>query len=236
MKKIFVIVPAAGSGSRFSNDKHESPKQYCQIFRQPIIYWTLKSLLKVSDVFKIVVAINPEDNYDFSSLNLPHTISIIKCGGTSRAQTVENAIFYINHNLSPDSQDLIMIHDAARCCIKAETINFLIKTYKTDKFAGAILAKPITDSVKSVSYDDTDLYIKQSTPRNGLYTAETPQIFKLDSLLQAIANKDTDTEYTDEASLFTSEHTIQIVENTTPNPKVTYMSDLLLAEFLLNKY
>lgn len=237
MKKIFAIIPAAGFGSRFNEDSFSLPKQYYPILNQPLIYWTIENLALTGSIAQIIIAINPDDNYDLSFLqSLYSNLLIVKCGGATRSKTVENTLFYICSNLSPKLTDLVLIHDAARCCIKAETINFLIKTYKTDKFAGAIVAKPITDSVKSVSYDDTDLYIKQSIPRNGLYAAETPQIFKLDSLLQAIANKDNDIEYTDEASLFTSENTIQIVENTTPNPKVTYMSDLLLAEFLLNTY
>jgi len=235
MKKVFAIVPAAGCGSRFNDINTLLPKQYYKIFNQPLIYWTLNSLALTNNIDHIILAIRPDDNYDLSFLQpLFPNLSVVKCGGITRAQTVENAFSYICQNFSPELTDLILVHDAARCCIKAETINFLIENYKDDKFAGAILAKPITDSVKSVSYSAPDLCIRQSVARNGLYVAETPQIFKLDSLLQAIANKDTTTEYTDEASLFKNENIIQIVENIRPNPKITYISDVSFAEFLLN--
>lgn len=232
MKKThFVIIPAAGSGSRFNANC--APKQYHILLDKPVIAWTIGIFTENPNISQIVVVVAPDDCYDYSKLiQENNNIIVIKNGGETRAESVKNGLDYIIENFEYSSEDLVLIHDAARCCLHRDSLSLLLQQYNPI-YAGAILAKPVTDSLKNTSQmENNDIVINSLVSRDNLYIAETPQIFKIPALANKITQKQ-GLAYTDEASLFTEPGTVQIIINVHPNPKVTYQYDIPYIELLI---
>lgn len=230
-KKNFVIIPAAGSGSRFNANC--SPKQYHILLDKPVIAWTIGIFTKNPNISQIVVVVAPDDGYDYSNLTQENNnITVIKNGGETRAESVKNGLDYIIENFEYSAEDLVLIHDAARCCLHPDSLQLLLQQYNPI-YAGAILAKPVTDSLKNTStLANKDIVINSLVSRDNLYIAETPQIFKISGLSNKI-NQQQGLTYTDEASLFIEPETVQIIINVHPNPKVTYQYDIPYIELLI---
>ena len=232
MSKVFAIIPNAGTGSRFSNT---TPKQYYPIIGKPVIEWTLQTIALHPHIDNTIVVTAAQDSYEYHSIQQKTpNLRIIKLGGETRAETVRKGLNYLMENFSTNSEDLIMIHDAARCCLHPTSINLLIEQFAIDKYLGAILAAPITDSIKYGSKNDLYVSIDHIVLRDNLYTAQTPQLFLLHSLKEKLINPNFSTDHTDEASLFNEPDQIQIIINHKPNPKLTSMTDLPYIEYLLN--
>lgn len=234
MSKIFAIIPTAGSGTRFK--AHSGAiKQYYSIANKPIIEWTLEAITSHKNIYCTIVVIAPEDDYDYEPLKKKLTnLIVIKQGGAYRAETVNNGITYLTNNLSWTENDIVIIHDAARCCIRTASIDLLISSYLNGDYDGAILATPISDSIKHAIAPN--LLIDKMINRENLYAAQTPQLFKITQLKKMLEQTENDYSFTDEASLFTPPYRIKIIINPLPNPKITYLNDIKYADFLLTGF
>lgn len=222
MAKYYVIIPCAGSGSRFAA---ALPKQYQPLLGKTVLAWTLAAFQQVALIEQIILVVNANDKYiDTCAINSAK-LKIIKAGGESRAQSVSNGL----RQISGQADDWVLVHDAARCCITASEIQHLIKVVG-DSCSGGILAQAATDTIK---YSQNQLHISTTLQRQHIFMAQTPQMFRLALLQQALAAAAGDV--TDEASAVEQLGVaVQLVAGSRQNIKLTYPEDIRLAEIILS--
>ena len=139
------LICAAGVGSRMGLG---FPKQYLRIAGVPIVVHTARALASVSRMSDIVIVVSPTDPYidDITPL-LPSQCRVIKCGGDTRAESVRNGL--LRSGFGPT--DWVLVHDAARPCVKASEVAHLIDSVTQDmSVAGGILAMPAVDTMRPV--------------------------------------------------------------------------------------
>ena len=224
------LVPAAGSGSRMAST---TPKQYLDLLGQPLIAHTLRALLGAARLAQVVVVISPEDewweSYDWPTL-LGESFTrllVLRVGGDSRAQSVLNGLAAL-----PASDAWVLVHDAARPCITSLQVDAMITQLEYDD-VGGILAVPVADTLKVAADEER---IAHTTPRAGLWQAQTPQMFRHQELLAALqaALPEHVADITDEASaLERLGKSPKLIMGSPWNLKVTYPQDLVLAGLLL---
>lgn len=221
-----VILPAAGSGSRFGADR---PKQYTLINGQSILQHTLALFAANPRIDRIIVAVSPDDTH-IDRLTLPPQALVSRSGGDSRARTVANTLTLLLQQGLISAHDTVLVHDAARCCLKQSTLNRLLDALP-DAPDGAILAIPVADTLKQ---QDDSGRIAATVSRNRLWQAQTPQGFQAALLQQALAACDLD-RITDEASALEQiGRRPLLVEGDSSNIKITRPDDAAFAACLLS--
>jgi 2-C-methyl-D-erythritol 4-phosphate cytidylyltransferase len=186
---------------------------------RPLVEWSVVAFRACQSVRSIVVACPPGHDHGLAGGDLE-----VVDGGATRAQSV-------SHALQAISTDLVAIHDAARPLVSAELIEAVIATLEADPgAAGAIAAKPVTDTIKQVA----DLGIEATVDRERLWAAQTPQVFRVETLREALAGAENAAASTDEAMLVEAAGGRVLIHPSSPeNLKVTTPLDLRLAELLL---
>ncbi len=227
MTRYFAVVPAAGVGKRMGADV---PKQYLPLAGKPVLQHALESLLRVKRLEKVVVALAPDDPYWHKLEIASHPKIVATVGGAERADSVLNGL----HALEGVAweEDFVLVHDAARPCLRPEDVERLIDTLADDPIGG-ILAIPSVDTLKQVEAGR----IRSTLERCRIWRALTPQMFRfallLDALKSALA---ADVAVTDEAQAVEwAGYAPKIVEGSVDNLKVTRPEDLSLAEFFLQR-
>jgi 2-C-methyl-D-erythritol 4-phosphate cytidylyltransferase len=224
MSEFHALVPAAGFGARMGI---ELPKQYLDLAGQPMIWHAVTTLCACPDIKTVSVVLAPDDEY-FARYDWSHCagkLAPLYCGGTTRAESVANGLLV--SELEPD--DWVLVHDAARPCLTQALLNKMIAELRDDP-VGGILAVPVADTLKRA---DTRQRIACTEPREGLWQAQTPQMFRAGLLAGALARCKT---VTDEASAIEAIGLQpKLVASDTGNFKVTYPQDIVLAALLLNK-
>lgn len=223
--KIWAVIPAAGSGSRFSKTEL---KQYQMIQGQTVLEHTVSRLNNLP-LSGYVLAISEDDSVA-KTLNLAQPDKAHFCvGGAERVHSVLNALTYLSQFASPD--DLVFVHDAARPCVTQDCLNDLVNTAIQEN-CSAILAIPVRDTLKMVEHENN---IEKTVSRDYLWQAQTPQISKLGILKHAIEKALQDgITITDEASaLEYVGETVKVVQGRSDNIKITYSDDLELAKLIL---
>ncbi|CAG0123418.1 2-C-methyl-D-erythritol 4-phosphate cytidylyltransferase [Rhodocyclaceae bacterium] len=224
MSDFYALVPAAGFGSRMGS---ELPKQYLPLAGQPMIYHSLATLCGSADIDTVFVVLAPDDahfhQYDWSRFG--DKLQPLYCGGATRAESVLNGL--MASELEPD--DWVLVHDAARPCLTQVQLARLIAELRDDE-VGGILAVPVADTLKRA---DGEQRIAHTENREGLWQAQTPQMFRTGLLLRALQ---TAPAVTDEASAIEALglHP-RLVASESTNFKVTYAQDVHLAELLLRQ-
>ena len=224
MTRHFAIVPAAGSGARFGA---EIPKQYLSLLGRPLIYHTLAALTACPDIDRVWVILAPDDNewdrHDWSPLG--PKLETVRCGGATRADSVGNGLQAAAMVASDD--DWILVHDAARPCISGEMLAALFAELADDP-VGGILAVPVADTLKRA---DAAQRVAATEPRDGLWQAQTPQMFRYGLLREALEKCRA---VTDEAGAIEALGLQpKLVRCDATNLKVTYPADLTLAAMIL---
>lgn len=222
MTRHVALVPAAGSGARFGA---ASPKQYLQLSGRPLMWYTLSTLCAVPALDEVALILSPGDEwFDDYVWDLPK-LTVHRVGGASRAHTVRNGIDVLQ--LAPD--DWLLVHDAARCCLSVAMVEKLL-TEVGDDAVGGLLALPVADTVKR---GDRDGRVAMTLPRQGMWLAQTPQMFRTGALTQALAGDLLDN-ITDEASAIERMGLKpRLIEGDASNFKVTWPRDLPLARAIL---
>ncbi|MGB4063228.1 MAG: 2-C-methyl-D-erythritol 4-phosphate cytidylyltransferase [Azonexus sp.] len=224
MPRHYAIVPAAGSGSRFGSEK---PKQYLDLLGRPLIFHTLKALTACPDIERVWVVLAPDDpwwpRYDWSELGAK--LETVRCGGATRAESVSNGLRAAAMVAADD--DWILVHDAARPCLSAAMLEALFAELADDP-VGGILAVPVADTIKRA---DAEQRVAATEPRDGLWQAQTPQMFRYGQLEKSLKNE---MAVTDEAGAIEAMGLKpKLVRGDTTNLKVTYPADLALAAMIL---
>ena len=224
MPRHFAIVPAAGSGSRFGAGR---PKQYLDLLGRPLIFHTLAALTAHPAIERVWVVLAPDDpwwpRYDWSELGAK--LETVRCGGATRAESVTNGLQAAAMVAADD--DWVLVHDAARPCISAAMLDALFADLAQDP-VGGILAVPVADTLKRA---DTEQRVAATEPRDGLWQAQTPQMFRYGLLGDALQKC---RDVTDEAGAVEALGLKpKLVRGDATNLKVTYPADLALAAMIL---
>ena len=149
MNKIVAIVPAAGSGKRFSD---EGPKQFLKISEKSILELSIRPLLDFSDCLGVCVVVPPEDQYHKSLDVIQNPKVFVVEGGSSRMKSVMNGIKFWEE--SDTSYDYILIHDAVRPCLRSSDVQEIINSLE-EEIDGIVLGIPCSDSIKEVSGENS---------------------------------------------------------------------------------
>jgi len=224
MPRYFAIVPAAGSGSRFGAEK---PKQYLSLLGRPLIHHTLAALVACPEIERVWVVLSPDDaewsRHDWSDLGAK--LETVRCGGATRADSVGNGLRAAAMVAAED--DWVLVHDAARPCLSADMLAALLRELADDP-VGGILAVPVADTLKRA---DAEQRVAATEPRDGLWQAQTPQMFRYGRLAEALENCRA---VTDEAGAIEAMGLKpKLVKGDSTNLKVTFPADLALAAMIL---
>lgn len=225
MNRFHALIPAAGSGARMGRDQ---PKQYLELNRVPLIAHALNALSREPRIERLVVVLSPDDGwwdgYDWSAWQ--GRLEVLRCGGGTRAETVLNGLEGIADGCAAD--DWVLVHDAARPCLPGAALSRLLDIAADDP-VGGLLAVPLADTLKRA---DAACRVELTMPRAGLWQAQTPQMFRHRTLIEAL--RAADGEITDEASAIERLGLRpRLVESDSRNLKVTYPQDLRLASLIL---
>ena len=224
MARHFAIVPAAGSGSRFGA---QTPKQYLPLLGLPLIHHSLAALCASPSIDRVWVVLAPEDDgwgrRDWSALG--PKLETLRAGGVTRAESVANGLRAAAMVAADD--DWILVHDAARPCLRAEDVARLVSVLGDDP-VGGLLAVPVADTLKRA---DGQGRVAATEPREGLWQAQTPQMFRYGLLRRALAAT---ASVTDEAGAVEAlGERPRLVVGEGSNLQVTYPADLAIAEAIL---
>ncbi|MCM2307402.1 MAG: 2-C-methyl-D-erythritol 4-phosphate cytidylyltransferase [Sulfuritalea sp.] len=227
------LVPAAGSGSRMGALSGRAlPKQYLPLAGQPMIRHALTTLCATPAIAHVFVVLAPDDAHwpAAAMATLGPKLHVLRCGGDTRAHSVANGLRAMAGVLGERmdiGNDWVLVHDAARPCLTVAMVENLIAEVGEDN-AGGLLAVPVADTLKRA---DENGRVRQTVPRDGLWQAQTPQMFRHRLLLDAL---DFAPQVTDEASAIeTLRLAPRLVAADASNLKVTYPLDLQLAEWIL---
>ena len=217
-----VVVPAAGSGSRFGS---AMPKQYLRLGEKPILQHTLERLSSGFQGAIIHVVLAPDDRWFEGVVDMPDA-NVLRCGGETRAQSVRNALRSLG---SANDDDWVAVHDAVRPCLDAACA-LRLQHELADHRVGGLLAIPVSDTLKRV---DPTLHVSATESREHLWRAQTPQMFRY-SILTAALDREGAERATDEAEAVEQlGFTPRIVMGSVRNVKITFPEDLELAAAIL---
>lgn len=218
--RMWALIPCAGTGSRAGS---EGPKQYQLVAGKPMVLHTLAAFAAVPRLSGVLVVVSSGDAF-FESLST--TVLIATCGGPTRAASVFNGLTaLVDRGANPG--DWVLVHDAARCLITPEQINALIDACQFDA-VGGLLALKLPDTLKR----EAGGRVAETVERTDKWLAQTPQMFRIADLQQALLAAGGTV--TDEASAleFIGKAPL-LVEGSAQNFKVTYPQDFAMAQAVL---
>ncbi|HTY99571.1 MAG TPA: 2-C-methyl-D-erythritol 4-phosphate cytidylyltransferase, partial [Rhodocyclaceae bacterium] len=223
----YALVPAAGGGSRMGAGR---PKQYLPLLGRPLVRHSLETLCALPAIARVFVVLAPDDSewdeHDWSALQ--GRIQVLRCGGAARADSVTNGLRAMAGTVAAD--DWVLVHDAARPCLTQAQVQRLLDEAGGDA-VGGILAVPVADTLKRAYSLGDGARIEATVAREGLWQAQTPQMFRHGLLLDALEFAPA---VTDEASAVEALGLKpRLVAADATNLKVTYPLDLQLAEWIL---
>ena len=225
--KYWAIVPAAGAGKRMGVTV---PKQYLQLGSQTVLEHTLGRLLDCERIAGVVLVLSPDDEF-WPALRARYAGRHIEtvAGGAERCHSVLNGLNHLAAGAGAD--DWVLVHDAARPCVRAADIERLMDALAGGE-QGGLLGVPVADTMKRV---DGELQITATVERAGLWHALTPQMFRIGALRAALQQViSTGLLVTDEAgAMELAGHRPRMVEGHRDNIKITLPADLALAAFYL---
>jgi 2-C-methyl-D-erythritol 4-phosphate cytidylyltransferase len=225
MTNFAVIFPAAGRSSRF-RDKEKKP--FVNLDGRAVWLRSVEQFVARSDVVQCLIVINAEDEEMFRrryGANLAFmNIQIVK-GGAERFDSVANALAQVRSEV-----EYVAVHDAVRPCVTEALIQNVFAAAQAT--GAAIAAVTVADTVKQA---DAQKRITATVPRQGLWLAQTPQVFRRDWLTDAYARRQQlGTGITDDAQLVEAlGQPVQVVEGEVTNIKITTRADLILAGAIL---
>jgi len=222
----WAVIPAAGRGSRFGGVR---PKQYLQVAGEPLIAHTLRALFAHAAVEGAVVVL-AEGDANWPRWQAFADRPLLTCvGGGERADSVLAGLAALPDSVRAD--DFVLVHDAARPNLGAADLDQLLERGRNDP-VGAILASPVRDTLKRAG-DDSG--IDRTEPRERLWRALTPQLFRRLQLTRALeAAREEGVLVTDESMAMELQgHRPLLIEGADDNFKITTPADLARFEYLL---
>jgi len=221
--RCFALVPCAGVGERAGAG---GPKQYRELAGRSVVSHALAALAAVPRIEGTLVVVAASDTVIEQHLHGLDPVWVSRTGGATRAQTVANGLAALSERGARD-EDWVLVHDAARCLVRPQEIERLIVVCEQDE-VGGLLALPLSDTLKS----ELDGRVSETVERSGKWLAQTPQMFRLGMLREAL--RKAGDRVTDEASAIEATGAApRLVPGSMENFKLTWPSDFALAERLL---
>jgi 2-C-methyl-D-erythritol 4-phosphate cytidylyltransferase len=226
-----LILAAAGKSLRFSRNGLSDPtvkKTFTHLGGKPIWLRSVEKLINRDDVIQVIVVVAPEDidwfrKYYITEIN--RMLLLVVAGGENRVDSIRNGLIAVSPKV-----DYVAVHDAARPCVSKQEIAAVFAEAK--KRGAALLAAPIVGTIKKVVEGQVEMTI----PREYLWEAQTPQVFRRDLILEAYQQRIKDIP-TDDAQLVERlGFPVYIVPaDHRGNIKITTHSDLVLAKYLVER-
>lgn len=227
MDALWCVLPAAGKGVRAGGDR---PKQYQPIGGRPMIEHTLERLAAHPLIAGLVVAIAADDRHFAAMDSVGGKPLVVATGGGERSDSVLAGLLALPPSVG--DRDFVLVHDAARPCVRAADIARLVEM--AGQGEGGLLGAPLRDTLKRA---DAACHSIDTEPREGRWRAFTPQMFRRGPLVRALR-------LAGEAGIVVSDEAMAmerlgvaplLVEGSEDNIKVTTPADFALAEFLLGR-
>lgn len=228
-KKFWAVIPAAGVGSRMQADR---PKQYLQLHDKTVLEHSLQRLLDHPSISGAVISLDANDAY-WQDINFKHEKPLMVVdGGKERCDSVLNALHGLKKELNASQDVWVLVHDAARPCVRRNDLTKLIEMASTED-DGGLLACPVRDTIKKQKQGSANVDV--TVDRSGLWHALTPQMFKLELLINALEKAASQKQHvTDDASAMElAGYHPKLVEGHEDNLKITRPFDLSLAELYI---
>ncbi|MBX7073230.1 MAG: 2-C-methyl-D-erythritol 4-phosphate cytidylyltransferase [Pirellulales bacterium] len=220
MARFAVILPAAGKSSRFQ-DKHYK-KVFAPLDNRAVWLHSVERFINRDDVCQVILVISAEDREDFNAKFAANVqilgIDVVE-GGAERADSIENALARVK----PEATH-IAVHDAARPCLANEWIDRVFELAVAQR--AAILALPVAGTLKRVRGDKT---VAETVSREGLWEAQTPQVFERSVLLEAYAKRGGFVATDDAQLVERSGQPVAVTPGSPINLKITTQEDMRLA-------
>ena len=222
---LWCVVPAAGRGRRFGADR---PKQHVEIAGKSLLTWTLQRLAAHPRIRGLVVVTAADDAGPLAQSACCGKPFLSVPGGAERADSVLAGLRRLPETVA--GTDFVLVHDAARPCVRPGDIDALIE--RGMPAGGALLAAPLRDTLKRA---DADGHVLETEPRETRWRALTPQMFRRAELTDALESaRRSGISVGDEAmAMELAGFRPLLVEGSEDNIKVTTAADLALAEYLL---
>ena len=224
MATFAVILPAAGKSSRFGDAFYKKP--FAPLENRPVWMHAADKFVNRGDVKQTLIVISPEDIEYFTEKYGGNCAMLgieIVAGGAERSDSVQAALTRVKPEI-----DFVAVHDAARPCLTEEWIDKVFD--KAAQTGAAMLAVPVAATLKRVGPDKN---IQETVPRDTLWEAQTPQVFRRQLLIDAYARRGNFTA-TDDAQLVERlPHPVAVVQCSAMNLKITSKDDLRLAGAVL---
>jgi 2-C-methyl-D-erythritol 4-phosphate cytidylyltransferase len=226
MEKFCVILPAAGRSTRFGDPKEK--KIYADLDGRAVWLRSVEPFINRDDVVQVILVISREDRELFDRRYQASVaflgIQVIE-GGAERSDSIAKALEVVRADC-----DLIAIHDAARPCLTTEQVDAVFEAAR--KHGAALLAIPVADTIKVV---DEKRFTTGTIPRQGIFLAQTPQVFRREWLMTAYSERERlGSGVTDDTQLVEAiGHRCAIVQGSSLNLKITTKDDLILAEAII---
>ena len=222
--KVIAIVPAAGLGRRFGEDRN---KRFVTLGGKPVILWALEALERMAEIREIIPVLKESDIQAGLELFSQYGITKIRRvapGGRERQDSVFNALHFIKEKTS-----VVMIHDGVRPLFETRVVRRALKALAGCD--GVVIGVPPKDTIKEVADD----FVKRTLKRDALIAVQTPQIFLYQPLFDAYERAMKESFYaTDDSALVEwNGGRIRVVSGGHSNIKVTTPEDLVVAEALL---
>ncbi len=226
MPKIAVIIPGAGKSERFGGSER---KTFAKLDGRPIFMRSIELFINRDDVCQTILVVGGSDLEEVRNNYAPNLgfmgVQLVE-GGERRRDSVAAALAAVK-----EEAELIAVHDAVRPCTTQLMIDDVFA--EAAKSGAAILACPLTGTIKRVGQDRL---VGETVPREGLYEAQTPQVFRRSVIVQAYENApdEADVQITDDAQLVElSGHPVSVVLSDATNLKITRKPDVTLANAIL---
>ena len=232
MPKLLVLIPCAGTGSRMGL---KQAKQFESLAGQPMALHAINTFLSMPEITSVWVGVS-EETQELPNASWPtdERFHLSTTGGATRADTVLNTLKAMARS-GIDQDAWVLVHDAARPGLTVEAARRLIQAVTEHVYvSGGILAMPMADTLKLISPQNPQC-IGKTLPRDGLWLAQTPQMFRLMALTEALeAAIKSKFDVTDEASAMERAGCEPLlVPGEWRNIKVTYPQDWALMDQIL---
>lgn len=218
------IILAAGKSTRMGGGVD---KAFLSLVNKPVVAWSLVAFERCAEIDRIILVVRKEQLLASKAVAKMFGISKldkIVAGGSKRQESVAAGLAACDIDTR-----LVVIHDAARPCVRSELIAEVVDQAKRQ---GAVaVGRPVTDTIKMCAKGST---VSETVPRDKLWAVQTPQAFQLKVLKAALAKLEPRQEVTDDCqAVELAGGTVKIVESLLPNFKITTVEDLQVAGALL---
>jgi 2-C-methyl-D-erythritol 4-phosphate cytidylyltransferase len=221
--RFHALIAAAGAGSRFAS---EIPKQYALLEGKPVLQHAIDRLAAGLSLDRITVALAPDDRWYDRAMGTQQRVTPLRCGGATRAATVRNALDAMT-DIAND--DWIVVHDAARPCVDAESLVRLQRELANED-VGGLLAIPVVSALKRA---DGSGRVAGTQPREQLWQAQTPQVFRSGVLRKALAQPGAEVAVDCAQAVEALGLRPRLIAGSANNLKISYPEDLMLAAAIL---